>query len=340
MGLWHPMDPEANPPVSDRSPSAAADGELTPRAWRTRADGELLDELLEKTSRTFALAIPLLPEPTRQEVSIAYLLFRIADTFEDATVRWGRTRQIEALRDLSSLLERPSETEAGRLVERWLSGPPTEHQGYRQLLAEVPAVLGAFLALSPASRRAIRHHTLRTAAGMSAFVARTRDDGVLRLDNVPDLQAYCYTVAGIVGEMLTELFVLGRDHLQPIAGYLRERAASFGEGLQLVNILKDSAGDVTEGRQYLPPEIDRSEIFALARRDLDTAAEYVLAIQRSGGPDGLVTFTGLPVQLARATLDRVERDGPGSKLTRSEVFRIHQRLHRALARNRPAVPLR
>ena len=30
--------------------------------------------LLEKTSRTFALSIPLLPEPTRREVMIAYLL--------------------------------------------------------------------------------------------------------------------------------------------------------------------------------------------------------------------------------------------------------------------------
>jgi len=43
------------------------------------------DGLLQKTSRTFALAIPLLPEPTRTAVGAAYLLFRVADTFEDAT---------------------------------------------------------------------------------------------------------------------------------------------------------------------------------------------------------------------------------------------------------------
>ncbi len=39
-----------------------------------------LDTLLAETSRTFALAIPLLPEPTRHEVGVAYLLFRVADT--------------------------------------------------------------------------------------------------------------------------------------------------------------------------------------------------------------------------------------------------------------------
>ena len=39
-----------------------------------------LDDLLEKTSRTFALAIPLLPTPAREAVGLAYLLFRVADT--------------------------------------------------------------------------------------------------------------------------------------------------------------------------------------------------------------------------------------------------------------------
>ena len=58
---------------------------------------DLLQDLLVKTSRTFALAIPLLPEPTRREVTVAYLLFRIADTFEDASVEWDKPAQKRAL---------------------------------------------------------------------------------------------------------------------------------------------------------------------------------------------------------------------------------------------------
>ena len=50
----------------------------------------LMDHLLEKTSRTFALTVPLLPEPTRCEVTVAYLLFRVADTLEDATLSHER----------------------------------------------------------------------------------------------------------------------------------------------------------------------------------------------------------------------------------------------------------
>ena len=55
-----------------------------------------LEELLVKTSRTFALSIPELPEPTRREVTVAYLLFRVADTLEDAT-RWEPVTQIDQL---------------------------------------------------------------------------------------------------------------------------------------------------------------------------------------------------------------------------------------------------
>jgi farnesyl-diphosphate farnesyltransferase len=172
---------------------------------------------------------------------------------------------------------------------------------------------------------------------MAEFVARTGDDGTLTLRDVADLQGYCYVVAGIVGEMLTELFVLGRDELDPIAPYLEERAARFGEALQLVNILKDSADDAREGRRYLPRRVERAEVFGLARRDLAASAEYVHALQRAPAPRGLVEFVALPVLLARATLDRVESSGPGAKLSRPEVAAIVESMRDALDRERPVI---
>src|SRR5438477_258431 len=81
------------------------------------------------------------------------------------------------------------------------------------------------------------------------------------------LRAYCYAVAGIVGEMLTELFVLGRPGMQAVAGDLRKHAAAFGEGLQLVNILKDARPDAVEGRTFLPRQAPLREVFVLARQD-------------------------------------------------------------------------
>lgn len=295
-----------------------------------------LEQLLIASSRTFALAIPLLPEPTRREVTIAYLLFRVADTFEDAA-SWPRAHRIEALDRFGRLLQSPNRGEIEEVSRRWAAEVPCEQPGYQDLLAELPSVLDSFFALSPEAVNLIRDHTVRTAQGMAGFVARTTDSGELRLRDVADLQAYCYVVAGIVGELLTELFLLDRPQLGPVAPDLRVRSRVFGEGLQLVNILKDSASDATEGRRYLPDGVERAEVMALARRDLQAASEYVLTLQSAGAERGLVAFNALPVRLAHATLDRVEQSGPGSKLTRPEVYAIVQTMNRALDQNEPAV---
>ena len=295
-----------------------------------------LEQLLLATSRTFALAIPLLPEPTRRQVTIAYLLFRVADTFEDAA-RWPRAKRIDALATFERLLLHPERDETAATARAWAAEVPCDQPGYRDLLAELPQVLDAFFALAPAAVELTREHTLRTARGMAGFVARTDDSGELRLRDLADLHAYCYVVAGIVGELLTELFLLGYPGLAPGAAALRERSRAFGEGLQLVNILKDSAADAVEGRRYLPADVPYAEVLALARANLRTAVEYVLALQGLGAERGLVAFTALPVELATATLARVETAGPGAKLTRPEVYALMQRVHRALDRGEPAV---
>ncbi len=295
-----------------------------------------LEDLLEKTSRTFALSIPVLPEPTRREVMISYLLFRIADTFEDAS-HWTPDDRIGALADFNALLRGYSRERAETLARDWVSREVAHHAGYQELMGETPYVLESFYALSPAAIPPIREHVIRSADGMASIVAKTRG-GELTLHSIPELQAYCYIVAGIVGEMLTELFLLDRPALSGIAPYLRERAATFGEALQLVNILKDSAVDAEEGRRYLPAGVPKSEVFALARRDLGIAGDYIRTLQQAGAPRGIIEFTALPVQLAWAALERVEKKGPGSKVPRPEVFLITQRLKKALDRGEPAVP--
>jgi farnesyl-diphosphate farnesyltransferase len=305
-------------------------------------DGEVmeldLERLLLGSSRTFALAIPQLPRPTRDEVTLAYLLFRVADTFEDAA-SWPRHRRIEALATFEELLGDRDAAAARRVAAGWAGEVPCEQPGYRELLSRLPQVLAAFFTLAPAAVELIREHTVRTARGMAGFVARTDERGELSLCDLADLHAYCYVVAGIVGELLTELFLLGRPGLAAAAGYLRERSRAFGEGLQLVNILKDSAADAAQGRRYLPPGVPRAEVLALARGNLRAAAEYVLALQRAAAERGLVAFTALPVELARATLDRVEAAGPGSKLARTEVYAIVQGMNRALDRGEPVLAL-
>jgi farnesyl-diphosphate farnesyltransferase len=290
---------------------------------------DLLD-LLEKTSRTFALSIPPLPEPTRREVTVAYLLFRIADTFEDAT-HWPPAERIAALGDFGFLLKNGTRAVAVRLGQAWTQAGVSRHAGYRELIAETPFVFEAFAALRPEATAILRAHVVRSAEGMARFVARTDDRG-LTLDSLDDLKGYCYTVAGIVGELLTELFLLEENSLRTVAAQLRPRARAFGEALQLVNILKDADVDAKEGRRYLPSDVPRADVFALARRDLLAAGEYIEVLQGAGAAAGILEFTALPVALAWAALARVEENGPGAKVGRDEVFRIARRVRSAIAR--------
>jgi farnesyl-diphosphate farnesyltransferase len=291
---------------------------------------ELLDDLLVKTSRTFALSIPVLPEPTRREVTVAYLLFRIADTLEDSTL-WPQQRKLDELGSFDALLAEPSLGRAAELAGSWVAEPPLDHEGYVELLSETPRVLQAWLELDDRARALVARHTRRTIEGMAGFVSR-EERGLLRLTDLDDLRAYCYAVAGIVGEMLTELFLLGRSVLTPLAPLLRRNAATFGEALQLVNILKDSTDDAEQGRCYLPPQLPRAEVTDLARRDLAVAGRYSQRLFLARAPRGVVEFTLLPVLLARATLDRLDQQGPGAKITRDEVRALVARMHDALDR--------
>jgi len=279
-----------------------------------------IDSLLQKTSRTFALTIPYLPMPTRDEVGIAYLLFRIIDTFEDA-VLWAPARRIEALGQFVALLDRPA-AESRAPSEAWTREPPLSHAGYQELLARTPYVLERYEALRPEARAILRAHVARSAEGMAGFVRRVQPEGWLQLDTIDDLRAYCYAVAGIVGEMLTELFLLDFPALGRVATELRGRAAAFGEALQLVNILKDARPDAAEGRTYLPRLAPLREVFALARQDLAAAAGYVELLREGGAPQGLVAFNAFICKLAVANLQILRDQGLGAKLTRTTVVKI------------------
>ncbi|MBS2023866.1 MAG: squalene/phytoene synthase family protein, partial [Deltaproteobacteria bacterium] len=111
-----------------------------------------LDALLEQSSRTFALTIPFLPEPTRREVTVAYLLFRIADTLEDGEA-WSTPQRLDALRTFDQLLNAaPPRAELGQFLQSLQATPPTVHAAYRELLAETLAVSHALDALPPKAR--------------------------------------------------------------------------------------------------------------------------------------------------------------------------------------------
>jgi len=281
-------------------------------------DHDKLQDLLQKTSRTFALTIPLLPEPTRGAVGVAYLLFRIIDTFEDAT-EWTSDKRIDALEEFVRLLEQPAVLAVSEATARWTAEPPLAHAGYLELLAHTPSVLEWHAALRPEARELIREHLIRTARGMVRFVRHTNGAGTLRLETLEQLRDYCFVVAGIVGQLLTELYLVDAPQLASVAADLRARALQFGEGLQLVNILKDAQPDAAEGRFYLPRGVTLEDVFNLTRSDLVAALEYTELLRTARADFGVVAFNALNARLALATLRVLHDRGLGSKLTRVQL---------------------
>lgn len=287
-------------------------------------------DLLQKTSRTFALAIPMLPEPTQTSVTLAYLLMRVVDTFEDAA-SWPKARKLAALSTVVEVLQRPSREwrEGGVRVARLADGvAPTAHAGYLELLAASPELFGACARLPEKPRSVVARAVITMAEGMARFVGRSDASGRLELHSRVELHEYCYVAAGLVGELLTELFLHDVPSLAPAETTLRETMHSFGEGLQLVNIVKDADDDASEGRVFLPRTMSRAEVLELARADLRAAVRYVLTLEQHHAPPGALAFTGLSLVLATRTLDALGRGE--QKLSRAEVGEVTVSLSQTL----------
>lgn len=276
----------------------------------------LLEELLQKSSRTFALSIPLLPEDLQRSVGIAYLLFRIADTIEDELPCSIDDRR----RALITIADRFSETPevmSEAIGAMRFSTEALSNTGYADLLECTQTLIDAYRELGEAEQASIASHLSRTCRGMAHFLGRDLSSGTAQ-----DLREYCYIVAGIVGEMLTELFMLHDPCLAGSRKELLSEATAFGEGLQLVNIIRDSADDLHAGRCYLPRSLDRPALIGLAQGDLARAQRYVQTLYDGNAHIGIVRFNALNLALASATIEAIQEQGPGAKITRDVVESI------------------
>ena len=269
-------------------------------------------DLLEKTSRTFALSIPVLPEPTRREVMIAYLLFRIADTFEDAS-HWPPDARIAALADfnrlLRALLARGGRAPRARLG-RSPRSPTTPATGADGRGPVRPRRLLRALARGDRAHPRARRRARPRAWPRSSPARAT---GSLTLALGPGAARTTATSwPGIVGEMLSELFLLDRPalcrHRFVPARARRDlrRSAPARQHPEGLRHRRRGRAAATSRRRSRRSRSSRSPA-----RDLGVAGEYIRALQSAAAPRGLVEFTALPVQLAWAALERVEKHGPG-----------------------------
>ena len=84
------------------------------------------------------------------------------------------------------------------------------------------------------------------------------------LKTMKDMDEYCYYVAGCVGEMLAKLFCHYSSEIDIHREELLKLSVSFGQGLQMTNILKDIWDDAKRGVCWLPQDIFTETGFKLS----------------------------------------------------------------------------
>jgi len=225
-----------------------------------RAELSYQDTVLPDVSRTFALTIPQLPESLRVVVTNAYLLCRIADALEDdAGVPREHKRRLHAA--LIGVLQGERSAEAFAREAHCALTDSTD-SAERELVANTARVIAVTDALSSTQRSALVRCVARMCEGMPQFQTGDTSEGLATRE---ELERYCYYVAGIVGEMLTDLFC---EYSEEIARHREEMMAlapSFGKGLQITNILKDVWEDRERGFCWLPRDVFDSVGYDLRR---------------------------------------------------------------------------
>lgn len=247
------------------------------KLWRS--DDEFQSDMLAGVSRTFALTIPQLPPSLCRVVSNAYLLCRIVDTVEDEPVISGARKNYFCQQFLGVLNGAKNAEPFSRQLCASLSSqtPAAEHE----LVRNVPRVIQINRTFSEPQREALQHCISTMANGMAQFQLGNEKHGPQSLE---DLDRYCYYVAGVVGEMLTSLFCLYSSQIAMHRDRLMQLAVSFGQGLQMTNILKDFWEDYRIGACWLPGQIFAEEGFDLrdVARDRNRR-EFQRGIQRLVG---------------------------------------------------------
>lgn len=288
----------------------------------SEADERFEEAILPGVSRTFALTIPQLPGQLRRVVRNYYLLCRIADTIEDEpSLRPAEKERFHSRFDAVVTGDAAAEDLAAELHPK-LSGATLPAE--RELVEEMPRVIRIAHGFSAQQRHAVARGLRIMNQGMGFF---HRDRSLTGLRSLDQLDSYCYYVAGVVGEVLTELFC---DHSPEIARHrecLRSLAVSFGQGLQMTNILKDIWDDRAQGVCWLPRDVfeahgfdlgDLSEtshstafgdglgdLIGITHGHLEHALDYVLAIPRE--ERGIRRFCLWAIGLAVLTLRKIDR---------------------------------
>lgn len=214
------------------------------------SDEAYQEHILKGVSRTFALTIPQLPPTLCRVVSNAYLLDRIVDTIEDEP-NLTLAQKKEFLQEFIKVVAGESEPKVlSQTLFPLLSNSTITAE--KDLISNIPRVIRLTHSFTNPQQTALYRCVRIMAQGMAEFQQKSSLEG---LTDLAEMERYCYYVAGVVGEMLTDLFCDYSPHIAQHKEQLQTLAVSFGQSLQMTNILKDIWEDRQRGACWLPQDV-------------------------------------------------------------------------------------
>lgn len=243
------------------------------------------ERLLKKLARTFALSLRILPPSIRPALSLAYMLARASDSIADAATAPAFQR-LALLRALPDSFPEKS-------PDLGLTGDE------RDLVVRLPDLLKALYAMPAAAEIKDAWRVILRGQIFDLERFEPSADGETPQPLSPDeLVEYTQLVAGSVGEFWTRLsFRHIPDYATKPLDEMLTLARTFGQGLQMVNILRDRRRDADLGRVYIPDERFYPEM-QRASELLEAGQSYASGVKSRA----LRAACKLPLDLARQTL--------------------------------------
>ena len=205
-------------------------------------------KMLPKVSRSFALCIQMFPRPVDEEIMVAYLLYRVIDTVEDCSAPVETKK--EMFGGVLDVLAANTYNEGAALECRNRLVEKIDATYEKELLENFDNVVRVYYALPIKIRKSIFRWGKVMANGMYEYLSK----GIYTIE---DQNKYSYYVAGVVGYLINDVLYHNRIINSALRRKLRAHAKAFGLALQKVNILRDVAKDLRQGRKYWPERLIR-----------------------------------------------------------------------------------
>lgn len=262
----------------------------------------------------------------REPISLGYMLARLTDTFAD-TETLEVTQRLDLLNTTRLILQ---DSASSSSIPTQEIAKALDHHGETQLVLQSAEIFQWYRDCPSLDQQLISEvlNTIIDGQRWDLEFFHTQSSPIAA--SKQQLETYIYQVAGCVGEFWTKVGYakLGHRFAHPDdRTELIKNGRALGEGLQLINILRDLHEDIPVGRHYLPPNDNLEEQFnhwlITCRSKLELGHLYVGKVRNRQ-----VAFaSALPLLLAEATADKLETAGlervlnEKVKITRSEVFK-------------------